>query len=47
MSTSPGPYVTAGNQLMALVDASSFWGAGYLKRTQLPHIQAARKPGSP
>jgi len=27
MTTSPGTYVTAGNQLMALVDASSFWVA--------------------
>src|SRR6266403_1338247 len=29
MNTSSGTYVTAGNQLMALVDISSFWVAGY------------------
>ena len=36
MTTSPGTYVTAGNQLMALVDTSSFWVAGYFKETQFP-----------
>jgi multidrug resistance efflux pump len=35
--------VTAGNQLMALVDTSSFWIAGYFKETQLPHIQVGQK----
>ena len=43
MNTSPGTYVTAGNQLMALVDTSSFWIAGYFKETQLPHIQVGQK----
>ena len=43
MNTSEGTYVTAGVQLMALVDTSSFWIAGYFKETQLPHIQAGQK----
>ena len=43
MNISPGTYVTAGNQLMALVDTSSFWIAGYFKETQLPHIQVGQK----
>jgi multidrug resistance efflux pump len=43
MNTSPGTYVTAGNQLMALVDTGSFWIAGYFKETQLPHIQVGQK----
>src|SRR5258707_5624985 len=43
MNTSDGTYVTAGVQLMALVDTSSFWIAGYFKETQLPHIQLGQK----
>jgi multidrug resistance efflux pump len=43
MNTSPGTYVTAGIQLMALVDTSSYWIAGYFKETQLPHIQVNQK----
>ncbi|HEX3446547.1 MAG TPA: HlyD family secretion protein [Chthoniobacterales bacterium] len=43
MNTSPGTYVTAGVQLMALVDTSSYWIAGYFKETQLPHIQVGQK----
>ena len=43
MNTSEGTYVTAGVQLMALVDTSSFWIAGYFKETQLPHIQVGQK----
>jgi multidrug resistance efflux pump len=43
MDTSEGTYVTAGVQLMALVDTSSFWIAGYFKETQLPHIQVGQK----
>jgi RND family efflux transporter MFP subunit len=43
MNTSEGTYVTAGNQLMALVDTSSFWIAAYFKETQLPHIQLAKR----
>src|ERR1700732_2413719 len=43
MNTSEGTYVTAGNQLMALVDTSSFWVAAYFKETQLPHIELDQK----
>ena len=43
MNTSAGTYVTAGVQLMALVDTSSYWIAGYFKETQLPHIQVSQK----
>ena len=42
MNTSPGTYVTAGIQLMALVDTSSYWVAGYFKETQLPHIKVGQ-----
>ena len=43
MNTSEGTYVTAGKQLLALVDTNSFWVAAYFKETQLPHIQVAQK----
>ena len=43
MNTSPGTYVTAGVQLIALVDTSSYWVAGYFKETQLPHIRVGQK----
>jgi multidrug resistance efflux pump len=43
MNTSPGTYVTAGSQLMALVDTDSFWVAAYFKETQLPHITLGQK----
>jgi multidrug resistance efflux pump len=43
MNTSDGTYVTAGEQLIALVDESSFWIAAYFKETQLPQIQAGQK----
>jgi multidrug resistance efflux pump len=43
MNTSEGTYVTAGKQLMALVDTNSFWIAGYFKETQLPHIRVGQK----
>jgi multidrug resistance efflux pump len=43
MNTSEGTYVNAGNQLMALVDTSSFWIAAYFKETQLPHIEIGQK----
>jgi multidrug resistance efflux pump len=43
MNTSEGTYVTAGVQLMALVDTTSFWIAGYFKETQLPHIRVGQK----
>src|SRR6266481_4303267 len=43
MNTSEGTYVTAGKQLMALVDTGSFWIAAYFKETQLPHISLGQK----
>jgi RND family efflux transporter MFP subunit len=43
MNTSEGAYVTAGKQLMALVDTNSFWIAGYFKETQLPHLRVGQK----
>jgi multidrug resistance efflux pump len=43
MNTSEGTYVTAGQQLMALVDTNSYWIAGYFKETQLPHIRVGQK----
>ena len=43
MNTSDGTYVTAGKQLMALVDTGSFWIAAYFKETQLPHISLGQK----
>jgi RND family efflux transporter MFP subunit len=39
INTSPGTYVNAGEQLLALVDSSSFWIAAYFKETQLKHIR--------
>jgi RND family efflux transporter MFP subunit len=38
LNTSPGTYVYAGEQLLALVDSSSFWVAAYFKETQLRHV---------
>jgi multidrug resistance efflux pump len=38
VATSPGTYVNAGAQLLALVDASSFWVAAYFKETQMKHL---------
>ena len=43
MNTSPGTFVTAGVQLMAVVDTSSYWVAGYFKETQLPHIKLGQQ----
>ncbi len=43
MNTSAGTYVTAGKQLLALVDTSSYWIAAYFKETQLPHIKVGQK----
>ncbi len=43
MNVSPGTYVTAGKQLMALVDTTSYWIAGYFKETQLPQIHNNQK----
>lgn len=39
MNTSPGTYVYAGQQLLALVDSDSFWVAAYFKETQLHHVR--------
>jgi multidrug resistance efflux pump len=39
MNTSPGTYVDVGEQLLALIDADSFWVAAYFKETQLQHIR--------
>jgi len=39
VTTSPGTYVYAGQQILALIDGSSFWIAGYFKETQINHIQ--------
>jgi multidrug resistance efflux pump len=43
MNTSLGQYVNVGEQLLALVDASSFWIAAYFKETQLKHIRVGHK----
>ena len=43
MNTSLGTYVNEGEQLLALVDSSSFWIAAYFKETQLKHIQPGDK----
>ena len=43
MNTSPGTYVYAGEQLLALVDSSSFWIAAYFKETQLHHVKEGGK----
>jgi multidrug resistance efflux pump len=43
VNTSPGTYVNVGEQLLALVDASSFWVAGYFKETQISKIQPRQK----
>lgn len=43
MNTSVGEYVNVGDQLLALVDASSFWIASYFKETQLKHVQPGGK----
>lgn len=43
MNTSPSTYVYAGQQLLALVDASSFWVAAYFKETQLQHVKEGGK----
>src|SRR5246500_1761074 len=39
VNTSPGSYVHVGDQLLALVDSSSFWVAAYFKETQLVSIR--------
>ncbi len=39
VNTSPGTYVAAGEQLLALVDTSSFWVAAYFKETQIAGVQ--------
>ncbi|HEY2422532.1 MAG TPA: HlyD family secretion protein [Chthoniobacterales bacterium] len=42
VNTSPGAYVHVGDQLLALVDSSSFWIAAYFKETQLVSIRPGR-----
>ena len=42
VNTSPGAYVHVGDQLLALVDGSSFWVAAYFKETQLVSIRPGR-----
>ena len=42
VNTSPGAYVHAGEQLLALVDSNSFWIAAYFKETQLVSIKPRR-----
>ncbi len=39
VNTSPGTYVAAGQQLLALVDTSTFWVAAYFKETQINNVQ--------
>jgi multidrug resistance efflux pump len=39
VNTSAGTYVNEGEQLLALVDSSSFWIAAYFKETQLRHVR--------
>ncbi len=39
INTSPGTYVAAGQQLLALVDTATFWVAAYFKETQINHVQ--------
>jgi RND family efflux transporter MFP subunit len=43
MNTSVGTYVYAGEQLLALVDSSSFWVAAYFMETQIHHLQVGGK----
>ncbi len=42
VNTSAGAYVHTGDQLLALVDSSSFWIAAYFKETQLLSIKPGR-----
>jgi multidrug resistance efflux pump len=42
VNTSPGAYVHTGDQLIALVDSSTFWIAAYFKETQLLSIKPGR-----
>lgn len=43
INTSPGTYVAAGQQLLALVDTSTFWVAAYFKETQISGVQPGDK----
>ena len=43
MNVSPGTYVRAGVELIAVVDSSSYWIAGYFKENQLPHIRVGQE----
>jgi multidrug resistance efflux pump len=42
VNTSPGAYVHTGDQLLALVDSSSFWIAAYFKETQIVSVKPGR-----
>ncbi len=43
VNTSPGTYVAAGQQLLALVDTSTFWVAAYFKETQISGVRPGDK----
>jgi len=43
VNTSPGTYVNVGEQLLALVDSSSFWVAAYFKETQISNVKPGNK----
>lgn len=43
VNTSQGEYVSGGQQILALVDSSSFWIAAYFKETQLRHVTEGGK----
>jgi multidrug resistance efflux pump len=45
MNTREDTYVSAGKELMALVDANSFWKAGYFKENLIAaHSCRSKKP---
>lgn len=39
VNVSPGTYLAAGQQILTLIDGSSFWIAAYFKETQLSNIK--------
>jgi hypothetical protein len=47
MNTRENTYVSAGKELMALVDANSFWKAGYFKETRTVAAAAKKKIAEP
>jgi hypothetical protein len=44
MNTREDTYVSAGKELMALVDANSFWKAGISKKPNCRTFMSAKKP---